>query len=195
MGDIHTSYTSLYIPDFTFTQKELAANRMGNLTPEQEQLVASIVQTRQRDARRTILWMLAFYGVLMVIGLIIEFNNQSENLIAFFQKQGILFLFITLLFLLILAVSYLYSSWIGRDARARRIRTAQGTAHVLMKEASARRTTRYMRYELRIRQGVFSKLFRFGNARSLEFFEHGKTYCVYYIDYSPFQIVLSAEKI
>lgn len=195
MGNIYTSYTSLYIPDFTFTQKDVAANRQGNLTLEQEQLVASIVQTRQRDARRTAIWMLVFYGVLMVIGLIIEFNNQSENLAAFFQKQGILFLFITFLFLFILAVSFIYSWWIGRDARARRIRIAEGTAHVLMKVAVARRTTHYMRYELRIGQSMLGKLFRFGNARSLEFFEHGKTYRVYYINYYPFPIVLSAEKI
>ncbi len=195
MGNIHTSYTSLYVPDFTFTPNDLAANRLGNLTPEQEQLIASIVQTRQRDSRRTAIWVLIFFGVLMVIGLIVEFNNQNENLAAFFQKQGILFLFITLLFLFILAVSFIYSWWIGRDARARRIRVAEGTAHVLMKVASARPTTRYMRYELRIKRGMIGKLFRFGNARSIEFFEQGASYRVYYIDYYPFQIVLSAEKI
>lgn len=195
MSGITTTYTSVYVPDFTFTPQDLAANRMGYLTPNQEQLVENIVQARQRDSRRTALWMIVFYGILMVIGLVIEFNNQNENLGIFIQKQGILFLLITLFFLVILGISYLYGFWIGRDARAKRIRVVNGIAYLLMDEARMRGGTRYMRYELRIKRGMTRKLFRFGNARSLEFFEQGAAYRVYYIDYSPFQIVLSAEKI
>ena len=99
------------------------------------------------------------------------------------------------IFLLILSIS-LVSNWIvSHDAKTRHISTIEGTAYPLVAEASFR-GTRYMRYELRIKKGRLTrKLFRFSSERSPRQFTEGRTYRIYYINFYPFDIILSAEEL
>jgi hypothetical protein len=79
--------------------------------------------------------------------------------------------------------------------RNRRISSVEGRADLLSKEAYAR-GLRYMRYELRIRDGdITRKLFRLANQSSLDHFAADGSYRVYFIDYPQLPILLSAERL
>ncbi len=185
----HTDYTSEYLPDFAYTEADVQANRQGLLTAEQAQIIEAVYQARQRGVRLTFRLFAIWIPVLLVVGMVIEYNNSGKSLDGFLPDALPIMLLVGggLTFILFLAWGYSYLN--ARDARDKRVSMAQGVAKVLEQEAQYRNRSPYMRYELRLN----GRLFRFANHASIAHFEEGKTYRVYYIKYNPFPLMLSAE--
>lgn len=188
-------YVSPYLPSFDFNDADLAANRQGELTPQQDMLVESVYQARQKGARQTVIAFLIFFAILLLVGSAIEFSKSGQNVGSFISSTGGIYLFVIILFSIIVLINLLFTWHISQDAKKRHISTVEGVAQPLMAEAHYRGSS-YMRYELRLKKGRLTrKLFRFPSERSVSHFTERKTYRIYYIGFYPFDIVLSAEEI
>jgi hypothetical protein len=183
-----------YTGDYHFSKDDIYANRSGKLTPEQEDLVASIYQSRQRGANQTIIALIVFFFVLMVLGFGVEFNQWDGTVSEFVAKQSPIFLMVIGGFTGILTFSIIVNYVLGHDMRRRHIQIAEGAASIVVKQEYSKGT--YTRYELTLKKGLFrSQLFRFSSETALRQFQAGKHYRLYYMQYRPFPIVLSAEEL
>ena len=184
----------MYTADFHFSNEDVYANRFGKLTPQQEELVASIYYTRQRGAKQTIVTFIVFFFVLMVLGMGVEFNQREGTVSEFVDQNFPIFLMVIAGFaglMIIAGLSTVLFSW---DVRQRRISTVEGKASVYVGGGYARGA--YMRYELTLKKGLFrTGFFRFTSETAVRQFEDGKVYRVYYIKFYPLPIVLSAEEL
>src|SRR4051812_17341951 len=75
-----TDYTSSYLPNVAYSEADLEANRQGLLTPDQEIIVESVYQTRQRMALQTYRLFAIWIPLLMIVGFIIEYNQSGKSL-------------------------------------------------------------------------------------------------------------------
>lgn len=192
---MQTDYTSSYLPNFAYTQADVEANRQGLLTPDQIYLVEAVYQARQRGARQTYLMFAIWIPVLIIIGIIIEYNQSGKSVTDFLPSTLPIVVAVSGGLALIMLLSWIFTTINARDARNKRISVAEGEAKVIEQEARVK-GSHYMRYELILRQGAMRKqLFRFANHASIAHFEDGKTYRVYYIKYYPFPLMLSAEEV
>jgi hypothetical protein len=187
---MQTDYTSSYLPNFAYTQADVEANRQGLLTPDQVYLVEAVYRARQRGARQTYLMFAIWIPVLIIVGIIIEYNQSGKSVADFLPSALPIVVAVSGGLALIMLLSWIFTTINARDARNKRISVAEGEAQVIEQEARTRGSS-YMRYELRLG----NRLFRFANHASIAHFEDGKTYRVYYIKYYPFPLMLSAEEI
>lgn len=186
---VTTSYISPFMPDLAFADDDVKANHQGMLTARQEEMVANSLRWRENQANKTFRFFMWWIPGLLLVGVIIEALQSPKNL-----GNSLPIVLEVALFLIIAMLGlFLFNRFISRDARLRRISTAEGIANTSQTAASSRGSS-YMRYELALNKGAGKKkVFRFGNASSLARFESGKTYRVYYIKYYPFPLILSAE--
>ncbi len=192
---MQTDYTSSYLPNFAYTHADVEANRQGLLTPDQDYLVDAVYQARQRGARQTYLMFAIWIPVLIIIGIIIEYNQSGKSVADFLPSALPIVVAVSGGLALLMLMSWIFTTINARDARNKRISVAEGEAQVIEQEARVR-GSHYMRYELVLRKGALGKrFFRFANHASIAHFEVGKTYRVYYIKYYPFPLMLSAEEI
>jgi hypothetical protein len=184
----------MYAADFHFSTEDVYANRFGKLTPQQEELVASIYSTRQQGAKQTIVTFIVFFFVLMVLGIGIEFNQREGTVSEFVDQNLPIFLMAVAGFTGLLVTAGIGTVLLSWDVRQRRISTVEGKASVYVGETYARGT--YMRYELTLKKGIFRTGFlRFTSETAVRQFEDGKVYRVYFIKFYPLPIVLSAEEV
>jgi hypothetical protein len=185
----------VYSADFHFTKQDAYANRFGKLTPQQEAVVMSIYQSRQRGAKQTVIPFIVFFFVLIILGVGVEFNQWEGTVSAFVQTTSPILLLVIVCFsamLLVAGITTVLFSW---DVRQRRISTVEGKASIYVGQAQSRGSV-YMRYELTLKQGFFrSGFFRFNSETGVRQFEDGKQYRLYYIKFYPLPIVLSAEEV
>ncbi len=185
-----TDYTSSYLPNVAYSEADLEANRQGMLTPDQFQIVEAVYQARQRGANQTYKLFAIWIPLLLIVGMVIEYNQSGKSPGAFLPGALPMMLVIGGFMALLVFVAWLFGTINARDARDKRISVAEGKAQVLEKEAHSRGSSS-MRYELRLN----GRLFRFANHASIAHFEDGKSYRVYYIKYYPFPLMLSAEMV
>ena len=183
-----TDYTSAYLPNVAYSETDLEANRQGLLTPDQFQIVEAVYQARQRMARQTYKLFAIWIPLLLIVGIIIEYNQSGKSLGEFLPGALPMVVIIGGVLGILVVIAWLFSTINARDARDKRISVAAGEAHVLEKVAHNRGSS-YMRYELTLN----GRLFRFANHASIAHFEDGKRYRLYYIKYYPFPLMLSAE--
>jgi hypothetical protein len=182
----------MYSSEFYFTPADVSANRQGQLTAEQENLVASIHQFRQRGTRRTVIAFIVFFFVLMVIGAGIELSKWDGTLSDFGREMGPIFLMIAGIFAAILTIGAISSLIVAQDAKRRRVSVAEGKARIF----SGIVYGRYMRHQLILTQGMLPRTtFRFAAEPPLRQFKEGTRYRVYYIKFYPLPIILSAEEL
>ncbi|MBL8132845.1 MAG: hypothetical protein JNL42_13380 [Anaerolineae bacterium] len=188
-------YTSPYMPGVEFSAEDVAANRAGNFTPRQVELLRDAKERRSRDAVLVGRGFLIFFAAILVVGGIIEFNRQTEPFDVFMARQGPLFLGAALAMLALLGVSAALSAWFSRRLSHPKISRAEGVAETISQAAYAR-GMRYMRYELILRQGRRTvKLFRLSSPASLSHFQTSVRYRVYYVEFPQLPILLSAEPV
>lgn len=188
---MQTDYDSPFLPALRFDERDVQANRQGLLTPEQTQRVEMIYTARQRGARQM------FWGLALSIALLIVISGVmalAESGEAFAGIVPGLILTAGMMAVVVSGVS-VFSAVSARDARDKRISTVEGVVKLAERPFNTR-YTRSMRYEVRLRKGMFGRhRFRFANRDALRYFEAGETYRLYYIKYYPFPIVLSAERV
>ncbi len=190
-----SSYVSPFMPDLSFTAEDIAANRQGMLTSQQEQIVENAYQWRKQGRGKTLRFFMWWIPILLVVGFFIEAIQSTKPFGEFLSSQIPTTLFVAVLLFLIFSLLRFLDYWLSRHVRQRRISAAQGIAQPSETEMSSRGFT-YIDYELRLKNGFGrGKHFRFANASSLAHFESGKNYRVYYIKFYPFPIVLSAETV
>jgi ABC-type uncharacterized transport system fused permease/ATPase subunit len=178
--------------DFYFTRADANANREGRLTAQQESLVESIYQFRQRGARQTVIAFIVLFVVMMVTGAGIELSKWEGTLTDFVREMSPIFLMMAGIFAAMLTISAISGVLVAQDAKNRRISVAEGKARIF----SGLIYGRYMRHQLVLSRGFFRRaIFRFGSEKPLWQFETGKHYRVYYIKFYPLPIILSAEEI
>jgi hypothetical protein len=178
--------------DFYFTRADAITNREGRLTAQQENLVESIYQFRQRGARQTIIAFFILFLILMVIGGGIELSQWDSTFSDFVREVSPVFLIAIVMFTSMLTIGTLNHFFVSQDAKHRRISMAEGKARIF----SGLIYGRYMRHQLVLSRGFFRRaIFRFGSEKPLWQFETGKHYRVYYIKFYPLPIILSAEEI
>lgn len=188
-----SSYTSPFMPDFTFTADDVQANREGRLTPQQEQMVEAAYQWRKDGRSKTLRFFMWWIPGIIIIGFLVQALQTKEPFGGFLASQLPIVGFVLAALLALFSLVVLWDYWILRDIRWRRISRVEGMAQTAETEMSVRGYT-YMQYELQLENGFLrGKHFRFANARSLAQFESGRRYRVYYIRFSPFPIALSAE--
>lgn len=184
-----TDYTSSNLPNVTYTEADLEANRQGYLTQDQFEIVETVYQARQQMARQTYKLFALWIPLLLIVGTVIEYNQSGKSLGEFLPSALPIIALVGGLLALLMFVAWLFTAINSRNARDKRISVAEGEAHVTEKEARVRGSS-YMRYELRLN----GRLFRFANHESIAHFEDGKHYRIYYIKYYPFPLMLSAER-
>jgi hypothetical protein len=187
------SYISPFMPDLTFTAEDVAANRQGMLTRQQEQTVDNAYQWRRQGRGKTLRFFMWWIPGILIVGFVIEALQSTKPFGEFLSNQlpTIAFVVALLIFLFSLIAGLDY--WLSRDIRQRRISMAEGIAQTAEREMSSRGFS-YIEYQLRLKNGFGrGKYFRFANAASLAHFESGKSYRVYYVKFYPFPIVLSFE--
>ena len=173
-----------------YSEADLEANRQGLLTQDQFQIVEAVYQARQRGARQTYKLFAIWIPLLLIIGMVIEYNQSGKSLGEFLPNALPMTLMIGIFLGILVFAAWLFGVINARDARDKRISVAEGEAQVVEKEAHTRGLNT-MRYELRLN----NRLFRFANHASIAHFEDGKSYRVYYIKFYPFPLMLSAEEV
>lgn len=185
-----TDYTSSYLPSVAYTEADIEANRQGYLTQDQFEIVEAVYQARQSMARQTYKLFAIWIPLLLIVGIVIEYNQSGKSLGEFLPGALPIIALVGGFLALLMFIAWLFTAMNARDARDKRISVAEGEAHVIEKEARVRASS-YMRYELRLN----GRLFRFANHDSIAHFEDGKRYRVHYIKYYPFPLMLSAEMV
>lgn len=178
-----------------FDPEDVYANRDGNLTPRQKKHVDSILHVRRANTRWTVIAFLIFIPSLIGFGILNEYQQVEESsLLAFLQTQLPLVCMLSGLFTITFGGSAIMNYAVSGSARLYRVSEAQGRAHIISITNEWR--PRYSRYELHLRQhGLNRSIFRFGDPNALKYFKEGQAYRVYYVEYYPLPIVLSAEEI
>src|SRR5688572_20293838 len=91
--------------DFYFTRADAIANREGRLTAQQENLVESIYQFRQRGARQTVIAFMVLFVVMMVVGAGIELSKWQGTFTGFVREMSPIFLMMAGIFAVMLTIS------------------------------------------------------------------------------------------
>ncbi len=181
--------------EFSFTTEDLAANRQGKLSPQQEQLVASLYHARQRTGRLTVIAYFLFFALLIVISAAVEFNESQRTLQEFIFGIGSVFIMVIGVLSIPVAMSSFFNFIAGRETRQRKIRVAEGTAFVYTGETYIR-TRKYMLYQLTLKNGRHrTGFFRLKSEAELRHFTTGKNYRLYYMKFHPLPVLLSTEEI
>jgi hypothetical protein len=182
----------MYSHDFYFTIRDVQANRQGKLTANQENLVESIYQFRQRGVRQTVIAFIILFVVMMVVGAGIELSKWEGTFNEFVNEMGPIFLMFSGIFAAMLTISAISGVLVAQDTKHRRISVAEGRATLF----SGMIYGRYMRYQLILSRGFFkTATFRFASEKPLRQFIEGRRYRVYYIKFYPLPIILSAEEL
>ncbi len=155
-------------------------------------MVEAAYAAREVGARQTSRAFVIWIPLLMLVGLVVEHGRQGKSLAEFLPSVLPMIAVIAGFLAVLVGIAWGFSQWNSRDARNKRISTAEGVAQVVVKPDNTR-YARYMRYQVKLRRGLFRTTFRFANAESIANFAAGERYRVYYIKYYPFPLVLSAE--
>lgn len=180
---------------FDFTPEDLAANRAGTMTPRQVEKLEAHWQMMTRGSRVMMVFYLVGFPVLILISLVVQYYNEGKSLADFFGSSDV-FIFLgivgMLCFLLVFAAAV--TRFQLRHMRLQRLNIAEGVAHPFI-GTGYYRGGKYMRYELKLKGGKpRQKLFRFSDEKQAKAFRQGEVYRIYYVKMTPFDIILSAEK-
>jgi hypothetical protein len=191
---VQTNYVSPIMPEFTFTALDVEANRQGRLTPDQQQKIEQGRQFLQKQRRGTRWFYVLFFPGLILIGFVMEASRTGEAFLTLLPRIGLSLLLIALCLIPLFLIAGFWTFMKEADVRRQRVSAFEGEAVVESKERRAR-YTRYMTHELTLRGKLGKRTFYFPNQESLAHFENGKCYRVYYIRFTPFDIVLSMESV
>jgi hypothetical protein len=126
--------------------------------------------------------------------LLLTDGQQSSGILSFLQAQLPLVCMFSGLITVTAGGSAVINYTISGSVRAYHISEAEGRAHIINVTNEWRK--RYSRYELQLRRaGLNRSVFRFSTPDALRHFKDGHMYRVYYIEYYPAPVVLSAEEI
>lgn len=181
---------------FNFTPEDLAANREGIITERQRDIVDAWREQFTKGSKYMVLLYLTFFPILVLISMGVQYRNEGKGIDDFLNSQDwLIFLVVILMITGMLVFSYGMTYLLQWDAIYKRLSVVEGTASPFIGEGFYR-GGRYKRYELTLKNGRFrKKLFRFMHEKQAKAFYKGVPYRVYYVKMTPFDIILSAERL
>jgi hypothetical protein len=173
-----------FLPAIRFTPADLTANRRGELTVDQQLRLEGIAGARTRWANTTTKWTVAGLVALFGVGLVIELRNGAPAF-AFLTFTGLAAFF---------AVAVVMGNRSTRGLRNRRLSMADGVAELAVESRQfSVRGGRYTAYELQLRGGTGRRVFPFNDQASLDEMPAGQWLRLYFLETTPFPVVLSYE--
>jgi hypothetical protein len=185
MGEEQAPY-SAYLPAIRFTPADVAANRRGELTVDQQIRLDGIAVGRTRGAASTAKWGGLMIAVLLGAGLVIELANGGSVVGPVVAMAGMGAFFAA-------AIAFTYRSSSG--LRNRRLSLAEGVGEAVVEQRpwTSRTNRLYTAYELQLRGGRGRRAFPFNDQASLDEVPTGQWLRVYFLENTPYPIVLSYE--
>lgn len=178
--------------DLHFTKDDATTNRYGRLTEAQAQLVDQWVQSWRERTVQSVVTFVALFWVVVVLGVGVEFNRWDGTFADFIAQVSPYIGFALVCVMIVLMLGLIWTFFMTQHIRKRRISSAEGKASTQRKTSSQH----IPHYELTLKQGRLRRaVFQFSNELSLQYFENGKIYRLYYIKHYPLPLVLSAEEI
>lgn len=164
-----------------FDEDELTLNRNHVISERQQRKAAKYLRNFKKGFIAAIVVFASSAALLLIMPLLIEDKPLSPVVwIALGSVAGVV--------MLIGFGFTAYGYWKTRDVRCGKVSMTEGTAEAFIKKL---KHGRWSAYYLKI-DGV---KFQLTQRSEWEAFESGKNYRVFYIDYQPTHIILSAETI
>lgn len=163
---------------FDFTEEDLFANRAGRLSTRQKELLDVYLSIAKKRSRIALIAGVGSVFVLFGIALFAE-PNQFIQALPYLSIAAALYLSIFLAFMIV-DFNRL------RRLHARKVETAEGTAHLSSKKLRHGRWTAYYVTIDDIRFQIHRDQF--------EAFQEGARYKIFFLNYPPTHWVLSVEQ-
>lgn len=162
-----------------FSTADLAANRSGELTPAQRELLTLKKRLYVTNGQRTLLLMWAAFTTLIIVSLLVQGLPASDLAVlpAVLACLSGFFVFVGLV-----------SRFFARHLLRQTVTSVQGRARTKI-GTYYRYGRKIETYELLIGRRKFHLL----SQQELSAFEDGALYRVYYVPYAPLHVLLSAE--
>ncbi len=162
-----------------FSESDLLANQRGELTERQRELVRAKRRQYLRNGGLTGLAMWLIFSVVIMAAVLAQGAKPQDMAVLPFALAGLTALF---------GFAWLYSRFRGRHLIQERVSQTDGPAQT---KSTLHRTRfgSFTAYELR----VGGKLFRLMTEQELSAFQSGVVYRIYYVQYAPLHLLLSAD--